>query len=533
MVVIIPGILLLLGSAIALKMYPLYAGGGLYVADPSYVYLFNGLLLLEQQVPYHIDHPGTPLQSLIAILVYSQWTFLKLFESVNPDVVLAVMSDPERYLNFIGRALLFCNVAALIYLGKKIYDCTASLVLTALCQCSLLTYGIFATKLVYPAPEALVSCLSIWMLGLLVPIIFQASSVNEKRSAVAIKVGLIFGLGLATKLTFLPMALLLLLVGTWRHIGQATLAALVGWIVGVLPIITKLPDFWGWVTNMITHTGKYGGGSKGIVDVSQLSGNFHQLAAAFPSFYWILWVLVGSVIFFSGVHQLKYFSKTSLEKNKSRDYVHVIKVLTILISVCVLQTLIVLKHFGQHYMIPALPIAYVGLAVLLKSIPLPVTAWLRRATPIVCLGALLIFLSRSNYFAYQELRAERIQNNLALKQLQGVIKQYNNPIVIGSYGCLLPQCGLIFGVGYAPALEKKMAPFLSNFYGFNVWNALLIIDGRGFYPLNVLDPFFKMNRPVLLATQIEFPALDLFERELLLTVGDQKIYKIKGLIKPS
>jgi hypothetical protein len=93
----------------------------------------------------------------------------------------------------------------------------------------------------------------------------------------------------------------------------------------------------------------------------------------------------------------------------------------------------------------------------------------------------------------------------------------------------LPQCGLLFGIEYSPAIDKKIAPFLQNFYGFNVWNSMLLIDGHGFYPLSVLQPFLNDNRPIFLITQIDFPAFDLFKKELILTVNDQKLYKITGL----
>ena len=44
---VVPIVLLIVGSAMALKMFPLYSGGGIYNSDPAYAYLFNGLLLLD------------------------------------------------------------------------------------------------------------------------------------------------------------------------------------------------------------------------------------------------------------------------------------------------------------------------------------------------------------------------------------------------------------------------------------------------------------------------------------------------------
>jgi hypothetical protein len=47
--------------------------------------------------------------------------------------------------------------------------------------------------------------------------------------------------------------------------------------------------------------------------------------------------------------------------------------------------------------------------------------------------------------------------------------------------------------------------------------------------LTVLQPFFETNRPIFLITQIDFPAFEVFKKELILTAEDQKLYKISGL----
>ena len=87
----------------------------------------------------------------------------------------------------------------------------------------------------------------------------------------------------------------------------------------------------------------------------------------------------------------------------------------------------------------------------------------------------------------------------------------------------------MFGIEYAPAIDKKIKPFLKNFYGFNVWNNMLVIDGHGYYPLSMLQPFFAQEVPVFLVVQTDFPAFDVFEKELILDVIGQKLYKISGL----
>ena len=527
----IPVLLLLIGAAMSLKMFPLYSGGGIFNSDPSYAYLFNGLLLLAQQVPHHIDHPGTPLQTLIAVLVYLQWLYLKLFNTINPDVVAAAMAEPERYLLLISRVLLILNVSALLFLGKRLYQSTGSIFLTLFCQSSLLTYGVFGTKLLYPAPEALVSCLSLCMLAVLSPLIFQNSVDHKKQTKIALATGLIFGIGFAVKLTFLPLLGLFLLLQTWRYRMMACVAALLGWLLGIFPIIAKLPGLVNWAYNMLTHTGKYGAGTKGLFDYSQLAANFVGLFKAFPFFYMTVVIFAIYLLFFLTRLVVVQRSKT-LKRSESSflgSRARVFKTIAILLMVCVAQTLIVLKHFGQHYMIPALPIAFIGSALLLKFF-FERRPQLQVGLKTVLAAGMAILVVQANYSAFATLRAERIQHNRSVVILQNELARHSNPLVIGSYGCYLPQCGVLFGIEYAPAIDKKVGPFLANFYGFNVWNNMLVIDGHGFYPLTVLQPFFEINRPIFLITQIDFPAFEVFKKELILTAEDQKLYKITGLV---
>jgi len=529
----LPILLLLVGAAMGLKMFPLYSGGGIYNADPSYAYLFNGLLLLEQKVPHHIDHPGTPLQILIALLVYVQWFVLKLLNSANADVVVAVMAEPERYLLFISRVLLVLNGAAVFLLGKKIYQHTNSLFFATFCQCSLLTYGIFGTKLLYPAPEALIACLSLCMLAMLSPFIFENHTTKKEQTKIALVTGIIFGIGFATKLTFLPMAGLFLLLKTWRQVALACAAATLAWLLGILPMISKLPGLFTWAYNMLTHTGKYGGGSKGLVDYAQLSGNFNALIKAFPFFYFAIVAFAIYLVCCLGARILQS-NKIDTEQQTALSIfcpTKRLKSVSILLAVCVVQTLLVLKHFGQHYMIAVLPIAFIGVALIVK----PLTEYSFKIG--VALKAVLAIVAASlvvssSYSALTALKIERIQHNRSVASVKAELAKHPNPLVIGSYGCDLPQCGLLFGIEYAPAIVKKMGSNLANFFGFNVWNSMLLIDGHGFYPLNVLQPFFQAQRPIFLLTQTDFPAFDIFNKELILEEGGQKLYKIASVKQP-
>jgi hypothetical protein len=522
---VIPLLLLIVGSAMALKMFPLYSGGGIYNSDPSYAYLFNGLLLLDWHSPHHKDHPGTTLQILIALLVYLQWGFYKLTSVVDPDVVVAVMAQPERYLLFISRVLLGLNVLATFLIGKKVHDVTKSFFLAIVCQSSLLTYGLFGTKLLYPAPEALVAFFSLLLLTLFVPLFFSPAQASKPQTKLAIATGVVFGLGFATKLTFLPMLGLFLLFKRPRDLGIAALSMVVSWLIGVSPIIKKLSGLWEWIYNMATHTGKYGGGGKGFVDTTHFASHLTALIKAFPFFYL-------SLSFFLICLIVALIRRIAMAGRTPTVELSWAKPIAIFVGIGVVQTLMVLKHFGQHYMLAVLPLAFIGMAMLLRAAGLSTTDSIKGLVKPVrwafAFGITYLVL-QTNYGAFTTLKVERVSNNRSVNQITAEIAKHPNALTIGSYSCFLRQCGLMFGIEYAPAIDKKIKPFLKNFYGFNVWNNMLVIDGHGYYPLSMLQPFFAQEVPVFLVVQTDFPAFDVFEKELILDVIGQKLYKISGL----
>jgi len=59
------------------------------VADPDWSYLANSLLVAEGKTPQHVDHPGTPLQILGAIVYRVNYLFSSREISLAEDVLRA------------------------------------------------------------------------------------------------------------------------------------------------------------------------------------------------------------------------------------------------------------------------------------------------------------------------------------------------------------------------------------------------------------------------------------------------------------
>ncbi len=92
---------------------------GIFTPDPDYAYLLNGLDIVRLQSPTLVDHPGTPVQTLIAIILGITW-ILTLpwhgFSSVQDQVLL----HPEFYMGCVSYAFAACVAAAMVFFAWSV-----------------------------------------------------------------------------------------------------------------------------------------------------------------------------------------------------------------------------------------------------------------------------------------------------------------------------------------------------------------------------------------------------------------------------
>ncbi|MDH5189542.1 MAG: hypothetical protein OEW37_11385, partial [Rhodospirillaceae bacterium] len=213
-----PAVIGVIGMVFLLHILPISGAGFFYNYDPAYTYLLNGLTMLDGNAPDHIDHPGTPLQILVAIVVFIRW----LIAGINPDMVADAIENPEAYIASVSWVLLALNVGAAFYFGKKVYAATGSFVSAMICQSAPVLFLATAVRVVYLSPEALLLFFSMILLGMLAPIFFSSDAKNINTAKVSpVAVGLVSGFGIAAKITFLPMLPLLFLLGSRKKIFKS------------------------------------------------------------------------------------------------------------------------------------------------------------------------------------------------------------------------------------------------------------------------------------------------------------------------
>ncbi len=507
------------------KIYPLY-----YDSDPAYQYLLNGLLILNGHSPFHIDHPGTPVQTLIAGALYISWSIGKLAGVVHHTLDVSVGIYAERYLLIISYVLVLLNCLASYILGNRILQSTLKIGLAFFVQASAVAFGVVFARMAYPEPESLLIFGSMLLVASLAPSIFCKLGIQHKPATLAAIVpGLICGFGIAIKLTFIPMLAMLFLLRSPKSIALSLGAAAASWLVCISPMIKELPRFFNWVSGIATHSGHYGSGKAEFIDPKEVLPRLRFLWDLFE-----LWFVVGFCLFCIAAGLVCWASFKNYQRQpsnlKPKTLLSLAFTPLVLCLIGIAQVILVLKHPGARYMIPALIIQAIGIAWMLSKL-----LEQHRLSKLNALGFWLLGLVGLSLMidgalgSYRQLSAEREIFDDDVAQVQAAISRYDNPMVIGTYGCRLPKCALSFGLGYAPATNPQVGALLTDFLDFNIWAKKLVIKGRGFYELDLVTQELAKQRPVLLVTNQPTDQLKSFSLKLIYTGPAQSLYHVTGI----
>jgi hypothetical protein len=241
--------------------------------DPDYPYLLNALSIAELTPPTHTHHPGTPVQELGALMLFSVHALRPAgFTSLREHVLVR----PEAFLRLWRSWALGLYGVTLAACGLFIWRTTGSLVAGLAFELMplLSVETLFSLSRVQPEPVAL--ALGAGAGAIIVALAVDPATWDSRRTAGIL--GVIAGLGVATKLTFAPVLLVCLVAlsrRSRRFFGAAT-AASCG--IALVPALPALRDTARWYWSLLIHTGYYGGGRPGVVDLAAFPGNVRRLA---------------------------------------------------------------------------------------------------------------------------------------------------------------------------------------------------------------------------------------------------------------
>jgi hypothetical protein len=305
--------------------------------ENNYPYLFNSLLLIKGQPVYWVDHPGTTTQLFGAAV-------LRVSEHGSGDrIVSAVINDPDKFIKRIHRALLIFSVASLWLFpwltALRIQSYITALLLQApsLFFVTLLRYAIWFGSDLMLVPFCIAGlCLSVMLM--------HQRRDSRQGPLLPVLAGIVCALGILTKLTFFPIALIVF--ASCRGLRNRLLVAgscLLAAAVAGIPIYPRLGWLVYWIVKIASHTKRYGAGELGFTQPDILWHGASMLISNEPM---ILWVpLLATIAAFA----LQFVGG---RRTRALGYYPLAGSILMLFALQFLGFVLVAKHPLPHYLIP-------------------------------------------------------------------------------------------------------------------------------------------------------------------------------------
>jgi len=396
---------------------PFYFGNN---SDPSYLYLYNFLYVFEGKSPTFVDHPGTTLDVLGALVV-------KIFFAPQPNTpwLLTYASRTEEVLGMVWLFMIVMYAATLVILGLYVFKKSRDRVFTGLVLLSSLWVVMirsFASQGILPI-SANVNSDTMMMTAdnlMLLAILRYYFSSKTEIYLQAICLGGAVAFAVATKFTALPFFVVAFcILASWQQRVLLGIVTVGGFILLTYPIWGSYPKMITWIESLILYRGMHGGGGEGFDGVKYLH-----------SFFWVIknyylfvvgWFLAGAIA-------------VGVPKPRADP-----KIRRILLGVALgglAQVILVAKQPSYQYMAPMIGLSSLGLAFLYKAFP----DWWRRGLKYVVAAILMVSLWMMALSMWQV--NEKMLKTKAM--LDTIKKDYSQCLVCPFYRSSLPGFGLVF-----------------------------------------------------------------------------------------
>ncbi|MDE2166145.1 MAG: hypothetical protein KGJ66_07390 [Alphaproteobacteria bacterium] len=289
--------------------------------DPSYLYLIGGLNLLQHAPPAAFQHPGVPVQLVVAAVA---WFTPAADRLKDAEPILARASD----------VMLALDALALWFMGWRIWRRSDEALTPAL----FAQLAPFITMLtlkhgIEVEPEPLL----LGAVALLVTALVEEGILPRATSLFGVAFAV--ALGAACKITFAPLGLAPLIVirGGGRRVAYVVLTAVL-FALWMIPEIPNLAPMAAWFIALAKGSGAYGRGPQTVVAWASYPHEFAKLFFARPLF-------------------LGAFALGLLALVVGRRGTPGARLLLALLASQLVQIVLVAKHASGHYILPALELA--------------------------------------------------------------------------------------------------------------------------------------------------------------------------------
>jgi hypothetical protein len=430
---------------LGLSLYNLSIQGPFYAfqnVDPSYAYLFNGFELLHFHAPGHVDHPGTTTQLLMALVISVKWLIMAMHAGFTqqpiPNLDHLFYTQPESFLYTASLSLILLNTLLFSITSFSLFNHAKKIIVAFAFQLGLfLFFPVIETFSMFtPEPMLLTGVLFLCLA------LFPALIKNDvSQSKYAAYMGLALSFGMATKVTFLPLILLLFIFPKHQYKKIFTYF-IIGFLLCTFPIWGRYLNMLKWLFKIAFHQGHYGTGSLGLVDNTKISANFTAIASQVP---YLLITLMGllSYLWFTYKKNIPILTKF----------------LALSCAAILFSVLLNLKHPGIRYLLP----------VLLLCAPISgILAYqFTQQKKIYTLGLFIILGSGLGLSAihYQPWHQSKLLEARGRATFQEYVTS-NQCKVVGIYNPSLQNYALFFGNQWA---SKRRTAILNQYYPNSVF----------------------------------------------------------------
>ncbi|MBK8554198.1 MAG: hypothetical protein IPL53_25380 [Ignavibacteria bacterium] len=451
--------------------------------DPGYVYLISSLNL-SQMSGYgvgHIDHPGTPVQVIGAVVIKLGY----LFSGSDDNMVKDVLMNPEKYMSEINYVFLFINCIGLFILGLAAYKAYSNVSVSLLMQLTPFTSISILSLSTLVRPENFMIFIVCIFISALILFVNEIEMNPKKNMRYLMLLGIISGLGLASKITFFPLILIPLML--FRGIKYKLIYLLIiaiSFIIFVIPAVSayNINYFIEWVFNLFLYSKKYGRGEPTIIDSNSFLYNIRRIISK-EFIFDIAYFMICLSLFVCLIPRAgNYFAKFKNEflKNTGNRLKRIkigftddtkFRLVLGLFLTMTLQVLIVAKHYGENYMFPALILSVYAMitsfTVMSDALPSKLNHAKMKIVYTLVLILITLFALRSFYTYGSYLKNLTAETNKVLNYLK---ENSGDAVLISSHHVPSPEFALFTGTGYAVSQRENYNSILNEKYPAGYFN---------------------------------------------------------------
>ena len=447
--------------------------------ENSYAYLLNSLLLLKGEPPAHIDHPGTTTQLFGAACLR-----LSSLQSKH-TLVNDVLNHPEAYIKRVHRALLWVTAFILWVTAIFVSFLSGDLLKGIALQAPVFFFPTIFHYTIWFGSDLTEVGLAVVAAGLCALLLTE--NVSGSRIVLHGLLGLICGLGMATKLTFFPVILVALVcVRSWKGLVPFVTTSIAGLALVLIPVYPEFPRIIRWIADLTTHTGHYGSGEVGFVRPDQY---LTDLGVLVRSESMIIVLPIGSLIL------AVVIALFALKNAHERSAGSLLPRMFLLVLVQAIGLLLVAKHASLHYLIPLYLTLSLNLILLIKTIGTINEGAAQRGFLVLLCG---LVIAGGLWAGSRTLEANEILKRVRNEQLEIYRIARISPIGVPRvdyYRSPTPEFAFCFGNDFARrAFSKRLKERFPTALFFNIFNGKFVEDFDRF-----IDPpeFFSRHPQVL------------------------------------